>query len=387
MNVQGNSANWKLPLQIRIAVRLVVLILFAVFAVGQTIDQDRINVMVEALSRLDPDQVSANPKLKEALNKVLEATRGTPKFAELIRKFKIKDQSPALLELTLANPNETAGIDALRLILESKDFEILKKSLTGTNILLAIKLAEALGNVGENQITPLLEPLIADPKRDSALRKQAVRGLTRTQEGASLVLRLAKEDKLGADIKLVASTELSQVRWPNIQAEAAKVLPRPQTKNSEPLPSIAELVRMKADGAHGAEVFARPDVGCMNCHQVNGKGNDFGPKLSEIGTKLAKEALFEAILDPSAGISFGYEAWQIELKSGDEAYGLIVSETNDEISIKSQNGIVARYRKKDIAKRDKQRTSIMPAGLQQTMSVQDLVDLVEYLTTLKKSPN
>ncbi len=144
---------------------------------------------------------------------------------------------------------------------------------------------------------------------------------------------------------------------------------------------------MKGDAGRGAEVFALADVACINCHQVNSKGIDFGPRLSEIGTKLAKEALYESIIDPSAGISFGYEGWQIQLKNGDEALGLIVSETNDELAVKTQNGIVTRYKKSELEKRTKMNISIMPAGLQQAMSVQDLVDLVEYLTTLKNASN
>jgi len=144
-------------------------------------------------------------------------------------------------------------------------------------------------------------------------------------------------------------------------------------------------VKMKGDAAKGAVMYRRDTVGCIKCHQVNGEGVDFGPNLSEIGTKLGKDALYEAILDPSAGVSFGYEAWQIELKNGDEAYGLIISDTADEIAVKTQGGIVARYKKSDIAKREQQKLSIMPAGLQQTMSTQDLADLVEYLSSLKKA--
>ncbi len=131
-------------------------------------------------------------------------------------------------------------------------------------------------------------------------------------------------------------------------------------------------------------MFRRETVGCYKCHQVNSEGIDFGPNLSEIGTKLAKDAIYESILDPSAGISFGYEAWQLELKNGDDALGLVTSETNEEIALKSVGGIVTRYKKTDILRRTKQKLSIMPAGLEQTMSATDLVDLVEYLASLKK---
>ena len=99
--------------------------------------------------------------------------------------------------------------------------------------------------------------------------------------------------------------------------------------------------------------------------------------------KLGKDALYEAILEPSAGISFGYEGWQLFLKNGDEASGLLVSETPDELAIKAVGGIVSRYKKSDVTARTQQRLSLMPADLQKTMSAQDLVDLVEYLTTLK----
>ena len=150
------------------------------------------------------------------------------------------------------------------------------------------------------------------------------------------------------------------------------------------MPPIAELVNRKGNPSNGALVFRRETVGCYKCHQIKGEGIDFGPNLSEIGTKLAKDAIYQAILDPSAGISFGYEAWQLDFKNGDDALGLIVSETADEVVLKTVGGITTRYKKSDILRRTKQKLSIMPAGLEQTMSTDELVDLVEYLSSRKK---
>ena len=348
---------------------------------------ERTAVAIEALSRLKGIDLEANPAVKTAVLKVLDQIRGKPQFVELVRDFKIKDQDPALLEIAIQNPNNAAGVDAAKLILEHKQGALFESSLNGTNVASAVKLAEVLGNAGENQIVPLLEPIVADPKRDVALRKQAVRSLAKNQEGASALLRLVKDDKLAPDLKFIASSELNHARWPGIKAEAAQLLPLPQGQNAQELPPVSELVKMKGDPVKGAEVFRRETVACIKCHQVNGEGVDFGPALSEIGTKLGKDALYEAILDPSAGISFGYEAWQIELKNGDEAFGLVVSDTADEIAVKAQTGIVTRYKKSDIARKDQQKLSIMPAGLQQAMSTQDLVDLVEYLSSLKKTGN
>ena len=77
-------------------------------------------------------------------------------------------------------------------------------------------------------------------------------------------------------------------------------------------------MKLTGNALHGAAVFRQENVACIKCHQVNGEGTEVGPNLSEIGTKLGKDALYESILDPSAGISFGFEPWQLTLKNGEE---------------------------------------------------------------------
>ena len=56
------------------------------------------------------------------------------------------------------------------------------------------------------------------------------------------------------------------------------------------------------------------------------------------------------------------------------------------MALKATGGIVTRYKKSDIIKREQTKLSVMPAGLQQAMTTQDLVDLVEYLSSLTKTP-
>ena len=89
-------------------------------------------------------------------------------------------------------------------------------------------------------------------------------------------------------------------------------------------------------------------------------------------------------MEPSSGVSFGFEAWNFALKNGDEAYGLIASETADEVAVKAVGGIITRLKKSEVESRQQSKLSIMPAGLQAAMTTQDLVDLVEYLASLKK---
>lgn len=348
-------------------------------------DSDRKMIALEALTRLKGADLNGNPSLKAAALKVLAWTRGTPDFVTIVEDFHISGQNPGLLDVAARNPADGSGVEALRLIFVSGDISIIKDALAGTNIVTATKTAEALGNMRDKQIVPLLLPLVTDTRRDVVLRKQAVRSLAGVQEGAAQLLQLASQEKLPGDVRFTAGMELNAVRWPDLKRQAAQLLPLPQGRNTTPLLPLAELLKMPGDAQRGARVFARPEVGCINCHRVNDKGADLGPALSEIGAKLGKDALYEAILDPSAGITFGYEAWQIDLKSGDEAFGIIVSETADELVLKDAKAIATRIKKSDIATRRQSKISLMPAGLQQTMSTQDLVDLVEYLSSLKKA--
>lgn len=344
---------------------------------------DRAQVALEALSRLKGIDLDAHPAVRQAVLRVLDQVRGRPEFVQLVRDFNVPNQEAALIQMAIDHAHETAGVEAARLLVERRAWDGLRAALAGSDSAGAARLAEALGNLGDQHAVPLLRPLVQEAQGDAALRKAAVRALAHTQEGARELLALAREGHLAADLKLVAAMALHRARWPAIQAAARDLLPLPESRDAEPLPPISELVARRGDPARGREVFQRESVACDKCHQVRGRGVDFGPNLSEIGAKLAREALYEAILDPSAGISFGYEGWDLELKDGDEVFGIIVSETAEELALKTPAGIVTRYRQSDIVRRTRQTSSPMPAGLAAAMSVQDLVDLVEYLASLK----
>jgi putative heme-binding domain-containing protein len=348
-------------------------------------EADRIALAVEALTRLEGVDLNANATLKERVLKVLDKTRGTPGFVKLVQHFQLKGQNAGLLEVAAAQPASESGVEAMRLVLASGDTALVQEALDGTNTTVAIKITEALGNTSDKQSAKLLLPVVTDSKRDASLRKQSVRSLAKTSDGANELLQLAKTWKLADDLRFTASTELHAVRWSEIKTEAARVLPPAQGRNAAPLPPISELVKMKGDSAAGAPIFTNAVPGCASCHVVNGRGTELGPNLSEIGTKLGRDALFEAILDPSAGISFGFEAWSFTLKNGDEVYGLIGSETADEVAVKAVGGIITRLKKSEIASRQQSKLSIMPAGLQAAMTAQELADLVEYLVSLKKA--
>jgi putative heme-binding domain-containing protein len=114
-------------------------------------------------------------------------------------------------------------------------------------------------------------------------------------------------------------------------------------------------------------------------------GKEVGPDLSEIGKKLSREALFESILYPSAGISHNFEAYTVILVSGNVVNGLLVNKTDDAITIKDAEAIARTFKMDDVEEVIQQKVSLMPADLQKVLTEEELINIVEYLTTLKQA--
>jgi putative heme-binding domain-containing protein len=165
-----------------------------------------------------------------------------------------------------------------------------------------------------------------------------------------------------------------------VRDEARKYLGEAKSGDGKKLPEISELVRMKGDVKKGALVFKNY---CTACHQVGENGMDYGPKLTQIGGKLTKEAIYSSIFHPDLGISFGYEGWDITLKDGTVMSGIIASKTETDIILKMPGGVSQNIKTSNIKTIKQLENSVMPAGLQEGMSTQELVDMVEYLKSLK----
>ena len=337
---------------------------------------------VEALRRLKGMDLDANPSLKGALMKVVESSRGTPLFVEWVRDFKLTGQEPGLLEVAARHPEAPEAAEAMRLVLRGGGLSALKSAMQAqaTNRAAWIQVCAALP---EPAVQPLLEETMADGAAPIPLRATAVRGLARTENGAKHLLKTARAGQLDENLRNTAALALAQARWPGVKSEAAEVLPLPKAADGSALPSMGELVRLRGDAGKGGEVFRSEQAACIKCHRVGNEGVEFGPALSLIGAKLGRQALYESILDPSAGISFGYEGWTFEVRGGEELVGLLASETAEEVVVKQQTGAQVKLKAGDVIRREKSKLSVMPAGLGQILTRQQLVDVVEYLTTLK----
>jgi putative heme-binding domain-containing protein len=321
--------------------------------------------------------------LAKAVEDAAQNARGTIDFVNLAAQFRLERHYPELLALAQQHPGEQIGVEAIRALLSVDQFALIGSALTGDDVLAANNVAAALGNSADGRAVGLLLPIARDSSRDLQLRREATRGLAQSKGGAERLIALAKSGELDEALKPAASFPLNAAPWEDVRDQAAKLFPLPPPRNNEPLPPLTQLVDIQGNAERGREVFNKTGE-CAKCHIVNSEGKEVGPNLSEIGGKLSKPALFESILYPSAGVAHSYETYSAVLADGNVLTGLLVSQTADAVTLKKEDGLTVTVKPPEIEELVKQKISLMPADLQKTMTTQELVDVVEYLTTLKK---
>jgi putative heme-binding domain-containing protein len=195
-----------------------------------------------------------------------------------------------------------------------------------------------------------------------------------------------KAGKLPKDVVARAGQLLRASPYPKIQRPAALLFPPPGKLNPKLLPPLPVLAARRGDAERGKKLLAesvKSNLQCLKCHMVRGHGGHVGPDLSMIGKKASRENLFESILYPSKAIADQFLTWTVETTRGVTVQGLLVEDAPTHVVLRDAEGRDTRIAKKDIDKQEKSLKSLMPEDLVVTMSEQELVDLVEYMLTLK----
>jgi len=342
-------------------------------------DNPDLNLLV--LHHLDPKVVQQSKVARASLGKVLRATYGTMAYLELVRQYQVKTENPRLLELAIAKYNDPVGAGAVRFLIQSGDEKALHKIVKGQNEDTVTRFLTVLGNVGYTESINLLQKILLSDKYSKPIRTKAAEMIGKSYGGEDRVIDLLRDKQVPPELLPTIVEGVKGGQRSGIYKKAVTYLPGGKNVNDEKqTPSIASLLPLKGEVKNGAILF---QTACSVCHQVRGEGKDFGPKLSEIGSKLPREGLFNALVNPSSAISFGYETSQILLKNGTVLTGIISSKTQADIELKYPGGTIQKIKIVDIKNIKELRESLMPP-LYETLSSQEQADVVQYLITLTK---
>jgi quinoprotein glucose dehydrogenase len=133
----------------------------------------------------------------------------------------------------------------------------------------------------------------------------------------------------------------------------------------------------------GRQLFTqRLSLSCVRCHKVNGTGGEVGPDLTKVAAEKSREYLLESLVVPNKKISKGFETVILGLNDGSTVTGIVQAENAKSITLVDDQ---ARTFTVDVDRVEErtQGPSSMPADLLRFMTIFDLRDMVEYLSTLK----
>ena len=220
------------------------------------------------------------------------------------------------------------------------------------------------------------ESVVLDATAPVSLREASALAMARSKVGGMRLLGLASQGKLPDELHDLIGEHIHLNPDLSVRALAGQYFSR-STAGGQPLPALAELLKMPGDAARGEKLaFGRAE--CATCHLFAGQGKSVGPDLTGIGRKLDRARLFDSMLNPSASIGFGYETWLIQTDDGRVLTGFVVGE-GDVVLLKDAKGEQHAIPAETIEFRKRQSVSIMPELVKANLSPQDLVDVVEFL--------
>ncbi|HEV3338754.1 MAG TPA: PVC-type heme-binding CxxCH protein [Pirellulales bacterium] len=135
------------------------------------------------------------------------------------------------------------------------------------------------------------------------------------------------------------------------------------------------------DAAKGELLFKSQS--CAACHTTADGQKPKGPHLVDIGKRYKAEELVESILQPSAKIAQGYEAYHFNTVDGLVYTGFVVSESAAAVRIREASGVERALNRTEIEERTLQKLSVMPEGLIANLTPTQCADLLAYLQSLK----
>ena len=147
--------------------------------------------------------------------------------------------------------------------------------------------------------------------------------------------------------------------------------------------SLLQDVQQHGDPARGEAIFRRKDAQCLKCHAIGGAGGLVGPDLVSIGATAQVDYLVESLLAPAVKVKENYHSQLVLMDDGRVVTGIPVRETKTELVLRDADDKLLTLAKDAIEER-KDGRSLMPDGLADPLTREEIVDLTRFLSELGK---
>lgn len=282
----------------------------------------------------------------------------------------------------LKNANRPPTIHALALRLLSPDHEYLNpntlaKLLKSPHAELRTEAVRTLAQQEAGYRFAKLAEIASNEQNESDLRCEAIVGLSGAAQRHEAMLGKLAED---------ADREVAQEASRTLRLAGLSAKPASGTETKPPADDLTAWSKVLGESPGDADsgrrlFFSKVGPQCAACHQHGGRGGRVGPDLTRLSTSVSREKILASILQPSQEIAPRYVPWVLTTDDGKTHLGLKMPQGGDSgtWNYSDSGGKIFRLKNEEIEMREPSEISIMPAGLEKTLSVQDFRDLLEFL--------
>jgi putative heme-binding domain-containing protein len=132
--------------------------------------------------------------------------------------------------------------------------------------------------------------------------------------------------------------------------------------------------------ASGKQIFEV--ASCLSCHRLNDVGTQFGPDLAQLDPKVTNTEILRSLIEPSAKVEDKYQTHVFTIRSGTVVTGMILEESLRQIKV-IENPLAKTapvfLDRAEIEERSKSPASIMPKGLLDKLTAEEILDLIAYV--------
>ena len=185
---------------------------------------------------------------------------------------------------------------------------------------------------------------------------------------------------LSADEKTSLKTVLASVPQPMTPKFTFKDRPFVKKYTVEELIPIVEKGLSGRDFAKGRNLFG--EAKCFACHRFNNEGGGTGPDLTIVSGRFGTRDLLESIIEPSKVVSDQYAAIVVTTTNGQQIVGRVVNLHGDNMEINTDMldpNKLSKVDRNKVESIETSKISMMPEGLIDTFTRDEVLDLVAYL--------
>jgi quinoprotein glucose dehydrogenase len=303
---------------------------------------------------------------------------------KLLSALQLKGHEDRLVQLLRTNPSPEARAEALN-ALGSIDYDQLAQVMRmGMNDENAQVRRTAVTLIGDLSLTKEELPAVVNPifskggvgEQQALLQVLAEMPVEKSEVVLSEVLQKAARGGIDEAVMLDVMEAASNKDSEMVKKELAAL-----NNQGYGTDAYAETL-YGGSWWNGQSVFtSNPTAQCVRCHALNGSGGQVGPPMDNIGNRLTREQILEALIEPSKRIAPGYGSVALTLTNGQEVTGLLEEENEEGLVLRTSDAEPLEVAHSRIQTR-RNLPSGMPA-MGKMISKRELRDLIEYLSNLK----